>query len=302
MAEPGYQFGLTQGRDILEGSAAARGGLYSGRALRELTQYGNDYATTRYGDAWNREQANFGNRWGRLAGLAGVGQSATQQVSAAVGGDLTITSRQDTETHTSWQQNRGGSVTIGPAPSGNLNTAGSRIDSRYASVAEVAGLKAGDGGFDVTVGGNLSLTGGVIASTDHALEAGHNRLAVEGKATTHDIANLAQYQASGHGVNIGAGYSPQGAWVPGGTGVGISSDDDQLTSLTRAGISGGAGDATVRSVDEHQPLAKIFDAQRVQDEINAQVQITQTFSTLAPRAVASYADGQIKAINEQLQQ
>jgi hypothetical protein len=83
MAEPGYQFGLTQGRDILEGSAAARGGLYSGRALRELTQYGNDYATTRYGDAWNREQANFGNRWGRLAGLAGVGQSATQQVSAA---------------------------------------------------------------------------------------------------------------------------------------------------------------------------------------------------------------------------
>jgi hypothetical protein len=83
MAEPGYQFGLTQGRDILEGSAAARGGLYSGRALRELTQYGNDYATTKYGDAWNREQANFGNRWGRLAGLAGVGQSATQQVSAA---------------------------------------------------------------------------------------------------------------------------------------------------------------------------------------------------------------------------
>ncbi len=83
MAEPGYQFGLTQGRNMLEGSAAARGGLYSGRALKELTQYGNDYATTKYGDAWNRAQANFGNRWSRIAGLAGVGQAATQQVNAA---------------------------------------------------------------------------------------------------------------------------------------------------------------------------------------------------------------------------
>jgi hypothetical protein len=83
MAEPGYQFGLTQGRNIMEGSAAARGGLYSGQAMRELTQYGNDYATGRYGDAWNRAQANFGNRWGRISALAGLGQTATQQVGAA---------------------------------------------------------------------------------------------------------------------------------------------------------------------------------------------------------------------------
>jgi len=244
---------------------------------------------------WTETTIDAGQRAHLLSGADTTLDGAivtAPQVSAAVGGDLTITSRQDTETHASRQQNRGGSVTIGPAPSGNLNTAGSRIDSRYASVAEVAGLKAGDGGFDVAVGGNLSLTGGVIASTDHALEAGHNRLAVEGKATTHDIANLAQYQASGHGVNIGAGYSPQGAWVPGGTGVGISSDDDQITSLTRAGISGGAGDATVRSVDEHQPLAKIFDAQRVQDEINAQVQITQDFSWRANQRLSNYVDTQ----------
>lgn len=83
MAEPGYQFGLTQGRNIMEGSAAARGGLYSGQAMRELTQYGNDYATGRYGDAWNRAQANFGNRWGRISALSGLGQTATQQVGAA---------------------------------------------------------------------------------------------------------------------------------------------------------------------------------------------------------------------------
>jgi hypothetical protein len=80
--EPGYQFGLLQGRNALEGSAAARGGLYSGNALKELTQYANDYASTKYNDAWNRVQTGFGNRWGRLAGLAGIGQSATNRVDA----------------------------------------------------------------------------------------------------------------------------------------------------------------------------------------------------------------------------
>ena len=80
MAEPGYQFGLTQGRNALEGSAAAAGGLYSGRALRELTQFGGDYATSRFNDAFNRQRATFGDRWNRLSNLANTGQVATQQV------------------------------------------------------------------------------------------------------------------------------------------------------------------------------------------------------------------------------
>lgn len=83
MAEPGYQFGLTQGRNALQGSAAAAGGLYSGRALKELTQFGNDYGTTKFNDAFNRQRATFGDRWNRLSGLAGTGQVATQQVNAA---------------------------------------------------------------------------------------------------------------------------------------------------------------------------------------------------------------------------
>jgi hypothetical protein len=83
VSEPGYQFGLQQGRNVLEGSAAARGGLYSGQAAKELTQFGNDYGSTRYQDAWNRRQQAFGNRWNRLAGLAGVGQAATGSTAAA---------------------------------------------------------------------------------------------------------------------------------------------------------------------------------------------------------------------------
>jgi hypothetical protein len=83
MAEPGYQFGLDQGRNAIQGTAAARGGLYSGNALRELTRYGGDYATTRFNQANDRAQQQFGNRWNRLASLAGLGQTSVQQTGAA---------------------------------------------------------------------------------------------------------------------------------------------------------------------------------------------------------------------------
>jgi hypothetical protein len=83
MNEPGYQFGLQQGLSNIQNTAAARGGLYSGNALKALTQYGNDYATTKYGDAWNRMQSDAGNRWGRMAALAGIGQTATNQTQQA---------------------------------------------------------------------------------------------------------------------------------------------------------------------------------------------------------------------------
>jgi hypothetical protein len=82
-SEPGYQFGLDQGRNALEGSAAAGGGLYSGSALKALTRYGNDYGTTKYNDAFNRSQTAFGNKWNRLSGLAGIGQTANQQSQTA---------------------------------------------------------------------------------------------------------------------------------------------------------------------------------------------------------------------------
>jgi hypothetical protein len=82
-SEPGYQFGLDSGRNALEGSAAAGGGLYSGSALKALTRYNNDYATTKYGDAFNRAHTAFGNKWNRLSGLAGIGQTANQQSQAA---------------------------------------------------------------------------------------------------------------------------------------------------------------------------------------------------------------------------
>lgn len=81
--DPGYQFGLTQGLNSAQNSAAAKGGLYSGATLKALTQYGNDYATTKFDDAYNRDQQNKTAVYNRLAGVSGTGQTATNQVDAA---------------------------------------------------------------------------------------------------------------------------------------------------------------------------------------------------------------------------
>jgi len=81
--DPGYQFELAQGTKTLQNSAAARGGLYSGATLKALTQYGNDYAGTKYNEAYNRFNQDQNTTYNRLASQAGLGQVSTQQVDAA---------------------------------------------------------------------------------------------------------------------------------------------------------------------------------------------------------------------------
>jgi hypothetical protein len=67
--EAGYQFGLNQGLSGIDRSMAARGMGNSGAALKALTRFGNDYASTKYNDGYNR-----------LMGMAGLGQNAYQNM------------------------------------------------------------------------------------------------------------------------------------------------------------------------------------------------------------------------------
>lgn len=64
-ASPDYQFRLGEGNRAIEQSAAARGLLGSGSTLRDLTQYSQGLASSEYGNWFNR-----------LAGIAGLGQTA----------------------------------------------------------------------------------------------------------------------------------------------------------------------------------------------------------------------------------
>ena len=74
MMDPSYQFRLGEGMKALERSAAARGGLISGGALKAAQRYGQDFASQEFGNAYNR-----------LASMAGLGQTATGAQSNAAG-------------------------------------------------------------------------------------------------------------------------------------------------------------------------------------------------------------------------
>ena len=72
------------------------------------------------------------------------------------------------------------------------------IDSNYRSVTDQSGIKAGEGGFDIGVGKNTNLKGGIISST---ADADKNKLST-GTLTFEDIKNEADYKANGVGAKV----------------------------------------------------------------------------------------------------
>lgn len=82
-ADPGYKFRMDQGNKAIERSAAARGGLDSGDTLKALSNYGQDSASAEYGKAFDRYNINNTNTFNRLSSIAGLGQTATANVTNA---------------------------------------------------------------------------------------------------------------------------------------------------------------------------------------------------------------------------
>jgi len=183
--------------------------------------------------------------------------------------------------------------------SGSVSASQSKINSDYTSVTEQTGFKAGDGGFDVRVKGNTELRGAVIESTQSAIDQDRNRFSTGGALTLGDLQNKADFSAKSVSVNVGTGMSFDGALKPGGTGAGFGNDSGSASSTTLAAISGLAGNTAARTGDVEIGLQKIFDAQKVQKEIDAQTKITQTFGQLAPKAAADYAANQSATLKEQ---
>jgi len=83
--DPGYAFRLSEGQKALERSAAARGGLLSGSMLKGAQRFGQELGSQEYMNAFNRAQAQLGNRLGALGSLYSAGQTATQQVAGQAG-------------------------------------------------------------------------------------------------------------------------------------------------------------------------------------------------------------------------
>jgi hypothetical protein len=82
-ADPGYAFRMSEGMKGLERSAAARGGLLSGAALKGIQRYGQDLGSQEYMNAFNRYQTERNARLNPLQSLAGMAQTSTNQLGAA---------------------------------------------------------------------------------------------------------------------------------------------------------------------------------------------------------------------------
>jgi len=78
--DPGYGFRLSEGQKALERSAAARGGLISGGALKAATRFGQDMGSQEYSNAFNRYQIERAAKLGPYQSLAGVGQTTANQL------------------------------------------------------------------------------------------------------------------------------------------------------------------------------------------------------------------------------
>ena len=213
-----------------------------------------------------------------------------EKVSADVGGNLTIESLQDRSHYKSDSSSVGVgvSVPIGAGTgSASIDVSQSKISSDYASVTEQSGIRAGKGGFDVKVGGNTTLVGGAITSTQEAVDGDKNRFSTGGTLTTRDIENHADYEASSTSIGISSsGPTGTGNGLnPSLSGVGMGDDGGKAKSVTTAGISGVAGDKGKRTGDKEQGVSRIFDANKVSQEIQAQTTITRV-TTQEVNAVA----------------
>lgn len=90
--DPGYKFRVDQGNKAINAAQAARGGLYSGAALKEIDKYNSDQGSQEFNNANTRYVQNFNTSYGQASGdqnslynrLAGLSNTATNGVNTSV--------------------------------------------------------------------------------------------------------------------------------------------------------------------------------------------------------------------------
>ena len=208
-----------------------------------------------------------------------------EQITATVGGDLSITSQQDNNQFNQHSESRGGRLTYGTNSGASLNASETTATANFESVQEQSGLFAGEGGFDITVENNTALTGGVIAST---ATADNNTLSTN-SLTTRNLENVSEYEIESKSVGVSVGGDSQG--VSGGA----SGDDDHQESTTYNVISDGSidirnGDRSALAIvknneaDATNALENTFSEDKVQD-VQDTAEAVQIFGEEAYRIV-----------------
>jgi filamentous hemagglutinin len=169
--------------------AASRG---KGQANSDSTTYNNSHVS-----AGNSVNITSGGDTNVIGGTV-----KANQVTANVGGNLNLESLQDTATSQASQKTTGIALSIpiyGTGGSASFSQGKQNSDSNYASVNEQSGIKAGEGGFAMNVGGNTDLKGATVTGSS---DASKNTLTTN-TLITSDISNSMSASASSSGVSVG---------------------------------------------------------------------------------------------------
>ncbi|EAA2596693.1 filamentous hemagglutinin [Salmonella enterica subsp. enterica] len=235
-----------------------------------------------------RAEELLGVNSGRDTTLKGA-ELEGRRVVVNTGRDLTLSSVQDTASYDSQQRSSGVglSLCIPPlcygASSGSVSASGENIIHSGKSVTAQSGIRAGEGGFDVTTGHHTQLDGAVIASTGSAdknrLDTGtlgwtdiHNESKTAGNSYTVALSGSAGGGGEGENRNvapvIGAGHVEK---ERSGTTSSAVSDGDIILRHPEAQTQDIAGlsrdtENVHHGVDVHGNVQKVRDDLAVQSE------------------------------------
>lgn len=74
--DPSYEFRFKEGQRALDRSASAKGTLMTGGHVKNTIRFGQEYASTEYGKAYDRAASAVDSQYNRAARLASSGQEA----------------------------------------------------------------------------------------------------------------------------------------------------------------------------------------------------------------------------------
>lgn len=228
------------------------------------------------------------------------GKLSGEKVTGNVGGDLDIESKQDKNSYEEKNSSAGFGIgmPVGDKDSANkigiFGSAGkSDVDSKYESVTDQSGIYAGTEGFDINVGENTDLKGGIISSE---AEKDKNKIST-GTLTYEDIQNKADYKAGSVGINVDISKNAKNkdAGVTPNIGVGAK---DNAESVTKATVS--EGEIEIRDKGKQKQdlkdlnrdtqnslnkLGEIFDKTKVEER----QELAGLFGEIAYKAVGDLA-------------
>ena len=143
--DPGYAFQLQQGGQAVRNADTASGGALGGAAVKDLMSFNSGLAAQSYQNAYNRWLTTNNTIFGRLSGIAGLGQASANNTAAS---GTTLAGNAGSAT-----------AAAGAATAGGISAAGNSIANAGLPLSYLMSINGGGGNVNGTNPGYLSSIG-----------------------------------------------------------------------------------------------------------------------------------------------